>query len=325
MSKQPTQNGLPETLIEAVRFFSDIDKCNDLMARVKWPDGKITCPHCDGDRIGKIETRKMLRCKDCRKQFSYKVGTIFEDSPLGLDKWFVAVWCITNAKNGISSYELHRAFGVTQKSTWFMLHRVRLAMQTGSFRKSLEGEVESDETFIGGSIPNMHKSKRAAMPKGRGTVGKAVVQGLLQRSTADTPSYVKLAVVPNPKRRWLQYEIQQNVKRGTIVYTDSLPSYEGLDTEYIHHMIDHAVSYVEGRVHTNGIENFWSLLKRMLKGTYVAVSPWHLFRYLDEEAFRFNERKQNDGGRFAEVMGQVVGKRIQYAELTGKLPGIATN
>jgi transposase-like protein len=317
METKPNQTELPATLIEAVRHFSDIDTCNELMARIKWSDGKIACPHCDSERIGKIETRKMLRCKDCRKQFSYKVGTIFEDSPLGLDKWFVAVWCIANAKNGISSCELARALGITQKSAWFLLHRVRLAMQTGSFRKPLEGEVESDETFIGGSIPNMHKSKRAAMPKGRGTVGKVVVQGLLQRSTADAPSYVKLAVVPNPKRRWLHYEIQQNVKRGTIVYTDSLPSYEGLDTEYIHQTIDHAVSYVEGRVHTNGIENFWSLLKRMLRGTYVAVSPWHLFRYLDEEAYRFNGRKQNDGERFAEVMGRVVGKRIQYKELIG--------
>jgi transposase-like protein len=318
MNARPTQEAeLPATLIEAVRFFSDIDKCNEQMARIKWPDGKITCPHCDGERIGKIETRKLLRCKDCRKQFSYKVGTIFEDSPLGLDKWFVAVWCIANAKNGISSHELRRALGVTQKSAWFMLHRVRLAMQTGSFRKPLEGEVEADETFIGGRMKFMHKSKRAAKPKGRGTVGKVIVQGLLQRSTEDAPSYVQVSVVPNQKRQALQYEIRQSVMRGTVVYTDSLPSYEGLSSEYIHKMIDHAVSYVEGRVHTNGIENFWSLLKRMLRGTYVAVSPWHLFRYLDEEAYRFNWRKQNDGERFAEVMGRVVGKRIQYKELIG--------
>lgn len=172
----------PKTLIEAVRYFSDVDVCNDYMARVKWPDGKIICPKCGCDKVGKIKTRKMLRCntKGCRKQFSYKVGTIFEDSPLGLDKWFVAVWCITNAKNGISSYELHRALGVTQKTAWFMLHRVRVAMQEGSFVK-LEGTVESDETFVGGKAKNMHADKRAQRIKWRGPIGKAIVHGVLER------------------------------------------------------------------------------------------------------------------------------------------------
>jgi len=316
-AKPQSQAELPATLLEAVRHFSDIDKCNELMVQIKWPGGTIVCPHCQSDRIGKVETRKLLRCRDCRKMFSYKVNTIFEDSPLGLDKWFVAVWCIANAKNGISSHELHRALGVTQKSAWFMLHRVRLAMQTGSFRKPLEGEIESDETFIGGSMKFMHKGKRAAKPEGRGTVGKVVVQGLLQRGNENENSTVRLSIVPNQKRRTLQWEIKQNVKRGAVVYTDKLASYEGLDSEYIHNMIDHAVSYVEGQVHTNGIENFWSLLKRMLKGTYVAVAPWHLLRYLDEEACRFNERKGNDADRFGSVMRRVVGKRIQYKELIG--------
>jgi len=309
---------LPAPLIEAVRHFSDIDKCNELMVQIKWPGGTIVCPHCGSERIGKIETRKMLRCKDCRKQFSYKVKTIFEDSPLGLDKWFVAVWCIANAKNGISSHELGRALGVTQKSAWFMLHRVRLAMQTGSFCKPLEGEVESDETFIGGSMKFMHKSKRGTKPGGRGTVGKVVVQGLLQRTNEDEPRKVRLSIVPNQKRRTLQWEIKQNVKRGAVVYTDKLASYESLDSEYVHNMIDHAVSDVEGRLHTNGIENFWSLLKRMLKGTDVSVAPWRLLRYLDEETFRFNERKGNDGDRFADVIRSAVGKRIQYKELIGE-------
>jgi len=272
MEIKTQQPEMPKTLIDAVRYFSDVDKCNELMTEIKWPNQAIICPHCAGERIGKIETRKMLRCKDCRKQFSYKIGTIFEDSPLGLDKWFVAVWCISNAKNGISSHELGRALGVTQKTAWFMLHRVRLAMRTNSFRKSLEGEVESDETFIGGAMKFMHKHKRAQKPRGTGGVGKVVVHGLLQRTNGDEPSKVRLAIVPNQKRRTLQWEIRQNVKRGTVVYTDKLASYEGLDSEYVHNMIDHAVSYVEGRVHTNGIENFWSLLKRMLKGTYVSVA-----------------------------------------------------
>src|SRR6266568_2156340 len=151
----------PQTLIEAVRYFSDLDVCHNYMLSIKWPDGKITCPKCGGENVGNIASRRMLQCraKGCRKQFSVKVGTIFEDSPLGLDKWFVAVWCVANAKNGISSHELGRALGLTQKTAWFMLHRIREAMRTGIFRK-LSGTVESDETFIGGEARNMHEWKR---------------------------------------------------------------------------------------------------------------------------------------------------------------------
>lgn len=310
------RQSLPKTLIEAVRYFSDIDQCNEYMKSIKWPDGKIVCPHCNGERIGEIKTRRMLRCKDCRKQFSYKVGTIFEDSPLGLDKWFVAVWCITNCKNGISSYELGRAIGVTQKSAWHMLHRIRLCMQQKSFKKII-GEIESDETFVGGKRKYMHAEKRHQLT-GRGTVGKTIVQGLLQRTTANEPSQVRLKVVPNQKRRTLQAEIRENVKKGEVVYTDKLASYEGLDREYVHSMIDHAVRYVDGRVHTNGIENFWSLLKRALKGTYVKVAPWHLFRYLDEQSFRFNRRKITDALRFDSVLRSVLNVKLTYADLTGK-------
>lgn len=301
----------PKTLIEAVRYFSDVDVCNDYMARVKWPDGKIICPKCGCDKVGKIKTRKMLRCntKGCRKQFSYKVGTIFEDSPLGLDKWFVAVWCITNAKNGISSYELHRALGVTQKTAWFMLHRVRVAMQEGSFVK-LEGTVESDETFVGGKAKNMHADKRAQKVKGRGPIGKAIVHGVLERG-----GNVIAGVVKDQKRKTLQPHVRDNVESGSTVYTDALKSYEGLDDEFVHEMIDHAKEYVRGDVHTNGIENFWSLLKRCINGTYISVMPWHLKSYVDEQVFRFNERKGDDGDRFDEVMSRTGGRRLTYGEL----------
>lgn len=163
---------LPQTLLAAVRYFSDLTICHKYMRKIKWPDGKIVCPFCLSDRIGEVSTRNLLRCKDCRKQISVKANTIFEDSPLGLDKWFVAVWCIANAKNGISSHELGRALGVTQKTAWFMLHRIREAMRTGTFEK-LSGTVEADETFIGGEARNMHKHKREKRIKGRGTVGKA--------------------------------------------------------------------------------------------------------------------------------------------------------
>ncbi|MGC1274011.1 MAG: IS1595 family transposase [Planctomycetaceae bacterium] len=302
----------PKSLIEAVRHFSDIDRCNEKMVQVRWSDGRIVCPKCGSDRIGKIETRKMLRCKDCRKQFSYKAGTIFEDSPLGLDKWFVAVWSIANCKNGVSSAELARSLGVTQKSAWHMLHRIRLAMQTGSFSK-MGGpgvEMECDETFVGGKAKNMHKAKRGQRVKGRGTVGKIVVQGLLERG-----GRVRCGVVPNQKRATLQGKIRKHVEPGTTVYTDALASYCGLDAEYVHQMIDHAKCYVEGRVHTNGIENFWSCVKRCLNGTYISVSPWQLYRYLDEQAFRFNERKACDAERFSKVLSSVIGKRLTYVDL----------
>lgn len=303
----------PKTLIEAVKYFADLDICHAYMAGIKWPEGRIQCPTCNGENIGAIKSRRMFQCKakGCRKQFSVKVGTIFEDSPLGLDKWFVAVWCIANAKNGISSCELSRALGVTQKTAWFMLHRVRLAMKTKSFRKII-GEIESDETFVGGRLSNMHRDKRLAKPRGRGTVGKAIVQGLIERG-----GEARCKVVPNQKRPTLQAIVRENVEPGSAVYTDTLKSYEGLNKEFVHAMIDHAVRYVDGRVHTNCMENFWSLLKRTLGGTYVSVAPAHLDRYLDEQTMRFNARKGSDSSRFRQVMGGVNGRRIQYKHLIG--------
>ena len=265
----------PQTLIEAVRYYSDLGVCHTYMVNIKWPDGNITCPNCGGNSVGEIKSRRLFQCRDtsCRKQFSAKIGTIFEDSPLGLDKWFVAVWCIANAKNGISSWELHRALGVTQKTAWHMLHRIRLAMQTKSFGK-MGGMVESDETFVGGKAKFMHAGKRKERIQGRGTVGKTIVHGFLQRSTEEKPSQVIAKVVPDQKRETLQGNVREHVEPGTHVSTDTLRSYIGLDTDYIHGMVDHSAGqYVDGVVHTNGMENFWSLTKRMLKGTYVAVAP----------------------------------------------------
>jgi transposase-like protein len=170
---------LPENLI---RYFSDLRTCNAYMLKIKWADG-LVCHHCGSVNVYELSTRPVLKCRDCKKQFSYKVGTIFEDSPLGLDKWFVAVWCIANAKNGISSHELGRALGVTQKTAWFMLHRIREAMRTGTFRKLGGGgqPVESDETFIGGEARNMHPHIREKKIRGRGAVGKRIVHGLLEQ------------------------------------------------------------------------------------------------------------------------------------------------
>jgi len=306
----------PKTLLEAVKHFADEQVCFGYMIGLKWPDGKITCPKCGGESIGRIPARRVLKCnkKSCQKQFSAKVGTIFEDSPLPLSSWFVAVWCIANAKNGISSCELARALGVTQKSAWFMLHRIRLAMRTPTFRKFTD-VVESDETFIGGKAENMHARQRAKRILGRGGVGKSIVHGLLERTIGDKTSKVRASVVPNTERETLTQEIVRNVDPNAVVCTDAAASYAGLMARFVHRTIDHATAYVRGLVHVNGIENFWSLTKRMLRGTYVAVAPFHLQAYLDEEAFRFNERKDVDGGRFTTVMRGVLGKRITFRTL----------
>jgi transposase-like protein len=314
----------PKTLQQAVIYFSNPDNCMSYLAARRWPEGVI-CPTCGRDDVTFLAKQKKWQCKSAHKQrqFSAKVGTIFEDSPLGLDKWLMAVWLITNAKNGISSYEVHRAIGVTQKTAWFMLQRIRLAMQTGSFLKKLSGHVEADETFIGGKARNMHRAALAmrvaefATPRtGRNqTTGKVAVMGLLERH-----GEVRTMVVESTKRRHLHGEVTKHVEAGSTVYTDALRSYRNLENDYIHGVINHAEKYVDGQIHTNGIENFWSLLKRSIKGTYVSVEPFHLFRYLDEQTFRFNARHGNDGERFQRVMEQLSGKRLTYSELTGKTP-----
>jgi transposase-like protein len=315
--KRKTTDGLPTTLVDAVRYFSNPETCRDYLASRRWPNG-VLCPreNCGSKKVHFIASRGIWRCNACKKQFSVKVGTIFEDSPIGLDKWLPAFWMVMNCKNGVSSYEIARALGVTQKTAWFMTHRIRLAMQTRGFGK-LSGEVEVDETFIGGRARFMHKDKRALKIKGTGSMGKAAVMGLLERHGPDGHSTVTVKAVPTVRRRTLLPEVRELVAPGAEVFTDALPSYKGLAADYIHKVIDHAESYAEGKVHTNGLENFWSLLKRGIKGTYVSVEPFHLFRYLDEQAYRFNSRKMNDGIRFDLALRSVVGKRVTYQSLIG--------
>lgn len=288
------------------------------MVDIRWPDG-VKCPTCGSKEVYFLESRRVWKCKakHAKQQFSAKVGTVFEDSPIGLDKWFAAVWMVANCKNGVSSYEIHRALKVTQKTAWFMDHRIRLAMQTGSF-ETVSGEFEVDESFIGGLARNMHKNKKAKIT-GTGGAGKAIVMGLLDRKTKK----IRLRHVANTQRETLQGVVREYIEGGSYVYSDAWVAYNGLEREYIHQVIDHAESYVKGNVHTNGIENFWSLLKRGLKGTYISVEPFHLFRYLDEQAFRFNERKLDDGGRFITAMEGVTGKRVTYEKLTGKVEDAA--
>lgn len=308
----------PTTLQEAIRYFSDPDVCLDFIVKLRWPNG-VVCPICGRTDVRFIPTRRLWECKakHDRRQFSIKVGTIFEDSPIGLDKWLAALWMLVNAKNGVSSYEVHRSIGVTQKTAWFMLHRVRLAMQSRSFAK-FGGEVEADETFIGGKARFMHKDQRERKIHASGPKDKTAVMGLLERHSPKGHSTVKAKVVPNIKKRVLVEEVREHVAAGSEVFTDALQSYEDLGKDFAHQVINHAEAYAKGKVHTNGLENFWSLLKRAIKGSYVNVEPFHLFRYLDEESFRFNARKDNDAGRFREVVRQVVGKRLTYRALTGE-------
>jgi transposase-like protein len=311
---------LPKTLQQAIAFFSDPQKTFDYAVRLRWPDGKVTCPRCAAAEHYFIATRCIWLCKGCKKQFTVKVGTIFEDSALGMDKWMTAVWMITNCKNGISSYELGRALGVTQKTAWFMLHRIRAAMYTPAIGKlgGKNKEVEADESFIGGASRFMHASRRRRLIGARGFKDKATAFGILERG-----GEVRAFAVPNRKKFAQQGALKAHVKDETPVYTDALMSYVGLNARFQHEVIDHARSYVRGRVHTNGLENFWSLFKRTLKGTYVCIEPFHLSRYLDEQTLRYNLRnkltkRMDDGARFRHVMGHVFGNRLTYAQLTGK-------
>lgn len=306
----------PKSLQEAIIYFANPDNCIDYLAVRRWPNG-VACPTCGSVKVKYRANRRTWTCSThhTKREFSIKIGTVLEDSPIGLDKWLTATWLVTNCKNGISSYEIARDVKVTQKSAWFMLHRIRLAMQDDFFGSKLSGEVEVDETFIGGKARNMHLSERKRRITGTGGKDKTAVVGLLERG-----GKIRASVVPNRRRKVLQEEVRKHVTAGAALYTDALMSYEGLAGDYAHQVVDHATQYVDGRVHTNGLENFWSLLKRGISGTYVSVEPFHLFRYLDEQMFRFNNRKDlDDAGRFDMVVSQLVGKRLTFAELTGKV------
>jgi hypothetical protein len=309
---------IPQTLQEAIEFFARPENCHAFMVALRWPDGVVTCPTCGRANPAWLPKVQRFQCasKHARRQFTVKVGTIFEDSPLPLKHWLLAVWMVSNCKNGISSYEVARATGVTQKTGWFMLHRIRLAMQSETGGQ-LGGEVEIDETYIGGKARNMHPAKREKL-KGRTWQGKQAVMGLLQRHPGKGKSRVRLETIPSTRRHQLSTRIEKHVEDGSKVYTDALPSYDNLSVYYQHQVINHAESYVRGEVHTNGLENFWSLLKRAIRGTYVSVEPFHLFRYLDEQAFRFNEREGNDQDRFVRTMAQIQGKRVMYRELIAR-------
>jgi len=309
----------PTSLQEAIEYFSNPENCREYVVARRWPNG-VECPTCGCKDVIFLANQNRWQCrnKHSKRQFSLKTGTIYEDSPLGLDKWLVATWLVSNCKNGISSCEVGRALGITQKTAWFMDHRIRFSLGMGPGNK-LSGQVEADETFIGGKARNMHKDKRAEKITGTGGKDKVAVMGILERGSKATGSKVRVRVVDNTKKKTLQSQIRDHVLAGSAVFTDARKSYEGLD-DFQHEVIDHAVEYARGEVHTNGLENLWSLLKRGIHGTYVSVEPFHLFRYLDEQAFRYNNRKGlNDGERFDIAVRRIVGKRLTWDVLTGKV------
>lgn len=308
------------TLQQAILHFSNYENCKAFMVALRWPDG-VRCPRCGSSHVTYLESARLWKCyeKHARPKFSLKTGTVFEDSPLGFDKWLPVMWMLVNCKNGVSSWEIHRSIGVTQKTAWFMLHRCRLALQDSRAGGKLGGEVEVDETFIGGKARNMHADKRADKIKGRGPEGKTIVAAVLERG-----GKVRTKVVPKRRKQNLQSLVRENVEAGSVLYSDDLKSYDGLDVDYAHQVVNHAVEYVRENVHVNGMENFWSLFKRGINGTYVSVEPFHLFRYCDEQAFRFNTRLDADGeviadaARFCMAMSQIVGRRVTYKTLIGE-------
>ncbi len=324
----------PESLQEVIEYFDSLDACVEFLASVRWPNG-VECPACGSKRNSYLKSRRIWKCMECWKQFSAKLGTIFEDSPIPLKQWMIAVWMIVNCKNGVSSYEIARDLRVTQKSAWFMLHRIREAMSTtGIFRANTKigtpgGDgVEVDETFVGGAQKNMHKDRKLRINQklnqttGPTYKGKTIVMGMLDRDMRE----VRAKVIPNIQRETLQNAVLKHVRYGSRVFTDEWQGYNGLHYRFVHDFVNHMQEYVRGSVHTNGIENFWSLLKRSLRGTYVAVEPFHLQRYVDEQAFRFNnrggkrkEQRVTDFQRFRKLLSQIVGRRLTYAKLTGKV------
>jgi hypothetical protein len=319
----------PKTLQQAILYFADPDNCVTYLVARRWPDGVVSCPTCGRSDVAYVPARRVWQCKTrhTKCQFSVKVGTIFEDSPIGLDKWLMAMWMLANCKNGVSSWEIHRALKVTQKSAWFMLHRIRLALGDNPSGKmgGSGGPVEVDESFVGGDPKNWHLSKRGKRkrfiePDVRIKSEKTPVIGLLDRDARE----VRANVVPNVSRETLQDAILANIEGNSTVYTDAAKQYHNLKAlDFIHETVTHVEEYVRGDVHTNGLENFWALLKRGLKGTYVAVEPFHLDRYVTEQVFRYNNRStrkrpMDDSDRFSLAVSQIVGKRITYKELIGK-------
>lgn len=315
--KKTAQKGVlfPETLQEAVVYFNDPKVCYDFMVALRWPDGNVTCPKCGHDKVKYLRKRKIWQCKNVqdgwRHQFSVKTNSVLEESPISLSKWLVALWLISSAKNGISSLEISRALKLTQKTSWFLLHRIRLAMQTKSFAR-MSGELQADETYVGAPYENMHMARRKKARRNPSRY-KAIVAGILHED-----GEVRAEVMRDGKGKTLRGFIYENVKPESVMTTDASPAYGLLYEDYTHKIVDHSKEYMnKAGDHTNSIENFWSILKRGLQGTYISVEPFHLFRYVEETMFRFNSRKMKDGSRFVLACYGLFSKRLKYKALIG--------
>ena len=296
---------LPNSLSEACAFFADPENAVKFVAALRWPNGAC-CPDCGTADPYYLKTRRLWKCKGCSRQFSVKVGTIFEDSALPLGKWLIALWLVANSKNGISSCEIARAIGVSRKTAWHMGHRIRRAMESGSFQK-MRGTVEADETFVGG------RRRASAESPGRGPIGKTPVFGVIERG-----GEVRAYRVPDVKSRTLQENVVRNVELYANLYTDNNQGYVRLKHVYRHESVSHSTGeYVVGDVHTNSIENFWCLFKRSVKGTWVRPTAKHMDRYVTDQVFRYNKRKDDDLGRFVGISSQVFGRRLTWKELVG--------
>lgn len=302
------------SLIDFIREFPDDAACLRHLEQIRWADdaGHVAprCPHCDGAKAYSIESGKRYKCAACRKKFTVLVGTIFENTKIPLQKWFLAIYFACNDKKGVSSCQLAKNIGVTQKSAWFMLHRIR-EMLCDKAPELLEGEIETDETYIGGKEGWKHANKRTPNNRGRSTKTKTPVFGMVERESGHT----RFVVVEDASGETLQAEIVPAVKPGSTIHSDEWIGYRGLSALYQHEVIKHKEGeYVRGSVHTNTIENRWSHFRRTLTGTYHQVSRKHLSRYADESAFRLNTREMKEGERFDRTVAGCEG-RLTYAEL----------
>jgi transposase-like protein len=303
---------VPRTLLEAIRMWAVPEVARTYFANLRWPNG-VACPRygCGSADVRAIGgKRPRWICRECKRDFTAKTDSIFEDSPIGFDKWLPVVWLLTSTKNGTSSCELARGLGVTQKTAWFMEHRVREGLASGTFEK-LRGSVEADETYVGGKTTSVDMNQKTGkfMPTGPQD-NKTIVMGIVERK-----GKVRAFVIEDTTRNTLHGKIKEHVAEGSDVHTDAWRAYGKL-TSYAHFVINHDIEFVNGNIHTNNIENFWSLLKRAVKGTYICPRPWHLGRYVDTQAFRYNTRDLNDGGRFVEALKGMTGKRITWKQLT---------